>query len=175
MLTPWRDQKGFTLIELMIVVAIIGILAAIAIPNFLQYQARARQSEARTNLGGVFVSETAYLGEQGRFGSFGEIGFVLASNTNRYTYHSPLSGGAAAGGLNQGVDRFNTNAGSATAGGTNTAPTGTIVLSGAATGAASQFTAAAFGNIDADASTDNWHVNDVKQNLQLPDNNDVAG
>ena len=174
MLTSWRDQKGFTLIELMIVVAIIGILAAIAIPNFLQYQARARQSEARTNLGGVFVSETAYLGEQGRYGSFGEIGFVLASNTNRYTYRSPAAGGAAGSASQQGTDLFNTNAGSATVGGTTTVPTGTIVASAAATGAASQFTATAFGNIDADASTDNWHVNDVKQNLQIPDNNDVS-
>src|SRR3989475_10596863 len=93
MLTSWRDQKGFTLIELMIVVAIIGILAAIAIPNFLQYQARARQSEGRTNLGGIFVSETAYLGETGRYGSFQEIGFTLASATNRYTYRGPLNTG----------------------------------------------------------------------------------
>jgi type IV pilus assembly protein PilA len=47
------DAHGFTLIELMIVVAIIGILAAVAIPNFLQYQLKAKTSEAKTNLGGI--------------------------------------------------------------------------------------------------------------------------
>ena len=61
MLSMLRSKKGFTLIELMIVVAIIGILAAIAIPNFLQFQAKSKQSEAKTNLGGIFTAEIAYL------------------------------------------------------------------------------------------------------------------
>src|SRR5436309_14111532 len=106
MLTSWRDQKGFTLVELMIVVAIIGILAAIAMPNFLQYQARARQSEARTNLGGTFVSETAFLGDNGRYGSFAEVGFRLAGNTNRYDYRSPANLGVAGTSDTMGTDHF---------------------------------------------------------------------
>jgi type IV pilus assembly protein PilA len=62
-----RKQEGFTLIELMIVVAIIGILAAIAIPNFLQYQMKSRQSEAKTNLGAIKTSEVSWQGERGCF------------------------------------------------------------------------------------------------------------
>ena len=62
-----KGQKGFTLIELMIVVAIIGILAAIAIPNFLTYQMKSRQSEARVNLGAIKTSEISFQGERGCF------------------------------------------------------------------------------------------------------------
>ena len=58
-----RKASGFTLIELMIVVAIIGILAAIAIPNFLKFQCKAKQSEAKTNLAGIFTAEKAFFGE----------------------------------------------------------------------------------------------------------------
>ncbi len=61
----FQKQEGFTLIELMIVVAIIGILAAIAIPNFIQYQLKSRQSEAKTNLGAIKTSEVAWQGERG--------------------------------------------------------------------------------------------------------------
>jgi len=56
-----KNKKGFTLIELMIVVAIIGILAAIAIPNFMKFQAKAKQSEAKTNLGAIYVAQIAYF------------------------------------------------------------------------------------------------------------------
>jgi len=73
----FRKQEGFTLIELMIVVAIIGILAAIAIPNFLTYQMKSRQSEAKTNLQAIKTSMVAFEGERGCYIGIGAEG-VLA-------------------------------------------------------------------------------------------------
>ena len=54
------SKKGFSLVELMIVVAIIGILAAIAIPNFVEMQYRAKRSEIPGNIDGIKTAELAY-------------------------------------------------------------------------------------------------------------------
>ncbi len=65
-----KVKRGFTLIELMIVVAIIGILAAIAIPNFIKFQARAKTSEAKANLKGVFTAQKALYQDHDSYGCF---------------------------------------------------------------------------------------------------------
>jgi len=80
------SEKGFTLIELMIVVAIIGILAAIAIPNFMNYQCKAKQSEAKVNLGNIRTAEEAYYAEYDNYTtSLTDIGFDT-KGTAKYVY-----------------------------------------------------------------------------------------
>jgi len=79
-------QKGFTLIELMIVVAIIGILAALAIPNFIRFQARSKQSEVKANLKSLFTAERSYYQEHDTYSEcIKKIGFN-PERGNRYHY-----------------------------------------------------------------------------------------
>lgn len=76
-----RSQKGFSLIELMIVVAIIGILATIAIPNFNRFQVKARQAEAKANLSALYTAEKAFYTEwNGYYSDFRDIGLNLEGN-----------------------------------------------------------------------------------------------
>ena len=58
-----KRSAGFTLIELMIVVAIVGILAAISIPALSKWVARAKQAEAKSNLTGIYTAEMTYFTE----------------------------------------------------------------------------------------------------------------
>ena len=58
-----KRQDGFTLVELMVVVAIIGLLSAVAIPNFKKYQAKAKTSEAKLQLSAAYTAEQAFYSD----------------------------------------------------------------------------------------------------------------
>ncbi len=104
------NKNGFTLIELMIVVAIIGILAAIAIPNFMNYQCKAKQSEAKSNLGNIRSMQEAYYAEYDSYGGLLDVGYS-AKGQPRYTYtmttaNSTLFLATASGTINTQVDTW---------------------------------------------------------------------
>jgi prepilin-type N-terminal cleavage/methylation domain-containing protein len=71
-------EKGFTLIELMIVVVIIGLLAAMAIPRFMAANTRARQAEAKSNLKQIYIMQRAYRQEYDTYWGDG----VVANTSN---------------------------------------------------------------------------------------------
>jgi len=148
-----KEKKGFTLIELMIVVAIIGILAAIAIPNFLRFQARSKQSEAKQNLGAIYTAYTSYFSDWNTYPSQTAVENQADGSTiqclsvadwqpkgqTRYTYE-----------CNDYVAYPNTM--------------GVAIAACAVTslGDAYGFTVAACGNIDNDDYLDEWQINDQK-------------
>ncbi len=101
-----RTRSGFTLVELMIVVAIIGILASIAIPNFVEMQYRAKRSEPMINLSGIATAETAYEAANDAFVECeNNPGAPLTKKQN--TWDTTLSGWSDLGWLPDGAVRCN--------------------------------------------------------------------
>ena len=76
-----KKQQGFTLIELMIVVAIIGILAAIAIPAYQDYTIRAQVSEGLSLSGGAKAAVSEYTMDTGNFPTDNPLAGLSAANT----------------------------------------------------------------------------------------------
>ena len=158
-----RNKKGFTLIELMIVVAIIGILAAIAIPNFLKFQAKSKQSEAKTNLKAIYTAQTGYYGEFSTYNTFDRVNWSPVGDA-RYSYGlGDISGVRVASGGYPGP--------------------GTVVLIAGSSGGAwsggsaliasdNNFIAGAWGNVDNDLTLDAWSVTD--NNILSNELDDVA-
>ena len=140
-----HGKKGFTLIELMIVVAIIGILAAIAIPNFLKYQSKAKQTEAQTNLKGIFTGETAYFSDNSYYATtFGGMNYQLAGgNTAAKVYDFYLSS----------TEKIGSGLSSSSTGGQSTY---TPAVS------TTNFTATAVGTISNSGTADVWAITDQK-------------
>lgn len=160
-------RPGFTLIELMIVVAIIGILAAIAIPNFIKFQARSKQSEVRANLRALSMAEKVYYQEFDTFDNrVSKIGF-FPERGNRYAYallvgikweprdQATINQAEAAvwGGIE--ADTFKYPG----------IPIGPIplVVPSVVAGSDGRFTASARGNVDNDAAFDDWSISSVSR------------
>ena len=87
-----KNQKGFSLVELMVVVAIIGILAAIAIPSYQKFQRKSMQVEPKTNMSGLYTAQITFSSEwNGLSADFTQLGFTVSNQESaryRTGWHS---------------------------------------------------------------------------------------
>lgn len=82
-----RGTKGFTLVELLIVVAIIGVLATVGVPTFRRMIQKSKKAEAKVNLAGVYTTESAFSAEYNSFGNnLGKMGFQMEGDPAGLTY-----------------------------------------------------------------------------------------
>ena len=89
-----KRQDGFTLVELMVVVAIIGLLSAVAIPNFKKYQSKAKVSEAKLQLAAAYMAEQSFFSDFNLFSNcLSYMGFDPSNETASRYYGIGFSGG----------------------------------------------------------------------------------
>lgn len=158
-----KKETGFTLIELMIVVGIIGILVAIAAPNFARYQSKARQTEAKIALAAVYGGEKSFYSEYSAYiGSFDAIGYAPEGNKRFYSVGwAGANTGTVAGysGLSSTSSYARVNYPSSW----TTCSTDTTGLPAAHSTADSQvFTVGARGQIRDSVNCDYWTINELK-------------
>lgn len=131
-------NKGFTIIELMVVVAIIGILVTLAIPAYLSFISKSRRTEVKYNLEGIYKAQTSWFGEHNTFSnSFNTIRW-RPDGICQYTYY-------------MGAEYFGKDLAAN--------PDPGIIVPGSS---GNTFTAKAWGNIDNDPTIDVWHINELK-------------
>lgn len=93
-----KNQQGFTLVELMIVVAIIGVLATVGVPTYKKMVQKAKKAEAKVALGGLYTSNAAFYSEYSTYGNnLDKIGFEMeGAGTGRiFTIGFPTNGCAS--------------------------------------------------------------------------------
>lgn len=82
-----KSNAGFTVLELLVVIIIIGILAAIALPSFLSCGAKAKSSEARSNISAIARAQQAYYYENNKFANtVAELKISIPQQTENYSY-----------------------------------------------------------------------------------------
>lgn len=159
------NNKGFSLIELMVVVAIIGVLASVGLPQLNKYISKSRQSEARINLSGLYTAEKATFAEWNLYSSdFGQIGYApegkLRYNVGFSAMHNAITGHP----VTSVATAFNSFATCSTAVAPNCSNNGAVAMVGTSTMTpASAFKALAEGAIGG-AAADVWDI-DEKKNL----------